>query len=93
MNKFFTTLLTLAALAIAMPAGADHCVGYTTSAPEVADSTSGATYYVDNDLCQPDCIFSIWVYEESNAIDGLQRGDEVIDDTCHGLIEADTIIL
>jgi len=93
MNKFFTTLVTLAALTIAMPAGADHCVDFTTSAPEATDSSTGTTYYVDNDLCQPECIYSIWVYEESNGIDGLQRGDEVVDDTCHGLIEADTIIV
>ena len=45
---------------------------------------------MDNDLCQPDCLFSIWLYQESNGIPGLQRGDEVVDNTCHGMIEADT---
>ena len=90
MNKFFTTLLTLAALSVALPAGlADHCEGFSTSVPEA----EAAPYYVDNDLCQPGCAFSIWVYEETNGIAGLQRGDEVVDDTCHGSIEADTIIL
>jgi len=90
MNKFFTTLLTLAALAVALPAGlADHCSSYNTS---TAEFDAIPPYYVDNDLCQPGCIYSIWVYEETNGIEGLQRGDEFVDDTCHGLIEADTII-
>ena len=88
MNKFFTTLLTLAALAVAMPAGADHCVTYSTSSPEV----DAGGYYVDNDVCQPGCIFSIWIYQESNGISGLQRGDSVVDDTCHGMIESDVDI-
>lgn len=37
------------------------------------------------------CLFSIWTYEESNGIEGLQRGDEVHDDTCGGTIESDTL--
>jgi hypothetical protein len=41
-------------------------------------------------VCQPQCIFSIWPYLESNEIAGLQRADEVRDDTC-GVIEGDTI--
>ena len=92
MNKFFTTLLTLAAIAIAIPAGAAHCTAPNTEAPEVDTTAVGGAHYVDNDLCQPECIFSIWIYEESNGISGLQRGDEVVDSTCHGMIESDTII-
>lgn len=38
------------------------------------------------------CLFSIWIYYESNGIDGLQRGDSVVDDTCHGMIEADHFV-
>jgi hypothetical protein len=38
-------------------------------------------------------MWSTWVYEESNGIDGLQRGDEIVDDTCHGMIASDTIVL
>lgn len=50
-------------------------------------------FYVDNDTCQPGCgLFSLWVYQESNGHPGLQRGDEVYDDTCHGMVEADTIV-
>lgn len=33
-----------------------------------------------------------WVYEESNGIPGLQRQDEVVDDTCGGQIPGDRIL-
>lgn len=68
----------------------EECIP-STSDPEVAV----AGQYVDNDFCQFEddpCLFSIWHYQESNDIDGLQRGDEVVDNTCGGLIDADTII-
>jgi hypothetical protein len=88
MNKFFTTLMTLAVVAITGTAFAQDCE-MTTSIPEAA----AGGFYVDNDLCQPVCLFSIWIYQESNGIEGLQRGDEVVDDTCGGAAgEADTII-
>ena len=91
------TILTLAAcLALAIPAGADHCTTYSTASPEITlDPAPGVAsrYYWDNDWCQPGCsIFSFWIYEESNGIDGLQRGDEWVDDTCHGMIAADRLI-
>ena len=74
---------------------AAHCTTWSTSHAEIdtdpLDTGLVPREYVDNDLCQPECIFSIWFYEESNGIPGLQRGDEVKDDTCHGMIEADTI--
>ena len=38
-----------------------------------------------------ECVFSIWTYYETNGIEGLQRGDEMHDDTCGGLIESDSI--
>lgn len=37
------------------------------------------------------CLFSIWFYQESNGMEGLQRIDEVKDDTCGGQIEGDTL--
>lgn len=37
------------------------------------------------------CFLSIWIYEESNGIEGLQRGDVMVDNTCGGMIEADTL--
>lgn len=59
--------------------------------------------YVDNDPCQlQGCTLSLWIYEESNGYEGLQRrdyvGDEehrpawLKDDTCDGLIQPDTIL-
>jgi hypothetical protein len=37
----------------------------------------GGDLFVVNDFCQLDgCTFSIWIYQESNGIIGLQRGDE-----------------
>ena len=93
MNKFFTTLValaTLATLAIAAPVSAQECTP-TTSSPEVDTGETGAgRYYADNDVVIGG--FSFWIYQESNGIDGLQRGDEVFDDTCGGAIESDTII-
>ena len=81
-------LLSLAlVLALTIPAGAAHCVTYSTSAAEV----DAGGIYVDNDFCYY-CLFSIWIYSESNGIPGLQRADEVVDDTCHGMIAGDTVI-
>lgn len=95
-----TILILLAILALAIPAGADHCATFSTSDPEF-DSAFGASvedaprFYVENDPCHMHgmCVFSIWVYRESNGIGGLQRDDEIVDDTCHGMIAGDTIIL
>lgn len=44
----------------------------------------GVTYYVDNDMCQPECLFSTWMYEEANGVFWLQRDDEIVDNTCGG---------
>lgn len=98
-----TILLTLAMMiALAMPVGAEHCVTWSTHAPEVdtkiASEAAGLDrYYVADDCfpliaCPMEPIFSLWIYEESNGIEGLQRGDEVYDDTCHGMIDGDTIV-
>lgn len=82
-------LLILAFIsAFAFFAKADDCGTYSTSAPEI----SLLGYYEDTDFCQPDCGPYFWIYEESNGIAGLQRGDEVVDDTCHGMIQPDTIL-
>lgn len=77
------------ALALAAPAFAGACVMTTTQADLDTDPLGlgvGPRYYVDNDDCTFTglCIFSIWIYKESNGIDGLQRQDEVVDDTCGG---------
>ena len=86
-------LAALLATALVSSGTADHCEGWNGHQPEVdTGPTPAGRYYVDNDLCQPECLLSVWVYEESNNMEGLQRGDEVVDDTCHGMIASDTII-
>lgn len=89
-----TILILTAALALLLTsANAEHCSSYSTSTPEVDTTHNGGSWYIDNDICQPECAKPItWIYEESNGIGGLQRGDEIVDDTCHGMIEADWII-
>lgn len=79
-------LVLIVTLALAVPVSAEECIP-TTSNPEV--DIGGQ--YVDNDLCQPECLFSIWFYSEANGIEGLQRGDEVVDDTCGGMIDSDVL--
>ncbi|HUR68010.1 MAG TPA: hypothetical protein VM370_02105 [Candidatus Thermoplasmatota archaeon] len=86
----FALLLLTAPFALA-----DECVPTTSFAPIAA-----AGYYVYEPCIDPDdasdCSdwgpWSIWVYEESNGIAGLQREDELRDDTCGGMIDSDTFI-
>lgn len=82
----------LVALATTAPlAGAAHYDWCTpsTSSPEIDVLTPLGRWYVDNDAGSD--FISIWVYEESNGQSGLQRQDEVVDNTCgHG--GGDTII-
>lgn len=84
-----TILPIFFALALIAPAGAQNCE-WGGSPPELSTPTG---HYVDNDLCQPACLASVWIYQESNGIDGLQRGDEVVDHTCGGKFPADTLLL
>jgi hypothetical protein len=93
-------LLAAALSALAIPVGADHCAGWTTT-------THG--YYgipvieAEGRYVLVECHISdiqgceLWGYrvmivEESNGIPGLQHVDELHDDTCHGLIAADRIV-
>ena len=106
MNKLFFALTAIAAL-VAPYALAEHCEEPTldrdTEELRISDPETGQViYYVDNDPCQTDgCTFSFWIYEETNGYPNLQRqdatGEEVDeytqDDTCHGKIKPDTIVL
>lgn len=89
MMSFRLVLVALAAAALLPLSAADHCATYTTAQPEVALEN----HYVDLDACQTGCGPSLRIYEESNGIGGLQRGDDVQDDTCHGMISPDARIL
>lgn len=89
-------ILLLLMLAFLTPADASHCAGWSTSA---ADAEAGGYYVVDDcflgwcSLLGPSVDGALWIYEESNGAPGLQRGDEIQDDTCHGMIAADTIVV
>lgn len=108
--------LTLAfTLALAVPASAEHCIydadeeietpatGVSIAAQEVGGEDPGI-YYIDTSVCQPQCLFDLWIYEETNGWPGLQRGDELASSSSSSLccggdeidecqyLEADTII-
>lgn len=81
-------------LLLAPPVDASHCETHHTN-PATLDTGPGlpARYYVDVDHCDICGWTYIVVYEESNGIPGLQRGDKIVDDTCHAAIRPDTLIL
>ena len=95
MKKFYAALVV--AVMFMIPASAEE-VCYTTSNPEAtipgAGPNFGGDLYADNDLCQLDCGYSFWIYEEFNGIAGLQRGDEVVNDVkdCLGEVDSDYIV-
>ena len=86
-------VLPIALTLALMPVEASHCTTWSTSEND-ADTlivyNPALNLYHVWDHCQPDCLFSYWAYYEDNGIPGLQRSDEVVDDTCHGQFEGDT---
>lgn len=89
------TLALVLTLTLALPATAAPC--YTTSAADVdTGDLAEERLYVAIDNCIPvvGCAFSIWVYQETNGIDGLQRRDEVRSDVgaCGDGTEPDTVV-
>lgn len=95
-NRSWTRVFAAIACTVAIiPASAEDCEP-SSAFPEVDAGVPGvARYYVDMDCWQPSCqdFITIWVYEETNGIEGLQRNDEVVDNTCNGRIPADTYSL
>lgn len=95
-------LVLLVPLLSLQPVLAQHCKTYSTSisdleagvivVPVDLDAVLGI-FYIVYDVCQPECILSYWVYDESNGIPGLQRGDVMHNDTCHHMIASDTVAL
>ncbi len=88
----------LFALALVAPVGAETCTPTTTFPVFTvhANVIGHPGYYLDIDgaacvLPTNACQVLVWVYEETNGIAGLQRQDEVKDDTCGGQIAGDTI--
>lgn len=89
-------VLVIALLALAaVPAQAADCIpGRTEADVDTDPANTGIVprYYVVNDGPNWCCLVSIWIYQEANGIDGLQRDDEVVDDTCRGQIPGDLLV-
>ena len=61
------------ALALLLPiVGATDLACVQDVEGEVAIATPSTTIYVLSDPCQPNCAFSIWLFEEKNGIPGAQ---------------------
>lgn len=92
-----TSLTLLALVALAFPPALADCTPSTTTpmvtSPTCDPAVGGSVpcLYVNNDLCQLDCIGGFTIYQETNGIPGEQRGDEIADDTCGGMIAPDAI--
>jgi len=91
----------LALLALPPPADAHHCAAWSTSETYIdsgvsavgrvpTGATGAAGVYVH--LGYYHFLLDWWIYQESNGIPGLQRGDSIRDDTCHRMIPPDTVI-
>lgn len=91
------TILTLAVALLVALAGSALADASCPNTKEdaVAISVGDETYYVWNDMCQLECVFSVWVGRESNRIPGFQLDNEVCDCTPPGWSECagDEIIL
>lgn len=85
-------LLTLGAVLLAFSLTFTASAGGCTPGKSEPTLAVGA-YYVVNDVCQPSCAFAVWIYEETNGIQGLQRHDAGKDDTCGGFIEPDSMVI
>lgn len=78
-------------------AGASHCVTYSTSTtsgemlliPLPFSPFSAEAGWIVIDVCQVRCRYSAAIYYDTNGIEGLQRWDNWVDDTCHGMIAPD----
>ena len=80
-------------LTLALSADAQHCVSYSTSAAiAIGENHVVEDCWLGGAFGCYEYPLSLWVYEESNGIDGLQRADEMVDDTCHGSIAGDQIV-
>ncbi len=90
-QAFILAVALTAALSVPMVATATHeSSDCSPTASEADVEAEGYAVFVDDHVLPDDV--SVWIYQESNGLDGIQRGDSVAtDEACgHG---ADTIIL
>lgn len=88
-------LLLSVILGVAATGAAHHCEAPSATPADVSTENHLGlpVYYIDEDfICQLECWGSVWVYQESNGVAGLQRADENANDTCHGMIQGDTLV-
>jgi hypothetical protein len=86
MSRLLLLASLVGLLAIALPAqGAQPCDPTTSPAWATLGSGSAGTFTV---YMTPDG----WVYRESNGMPGLQRSDDVRDDTCGGAYASDSLV-
>lgn len=86
------------ALLIIQPVDAKHCTTYSTSTTDleytvIVVDVVGIIYYPII-YCHEENDCEWWwavgpMYVETNGIPGLQRGDYIKNDTCHGMIQPD----
>jgi hypothetical protein len=86
----------LAALALIAPGSAQECAPDSWPHRVAVGADGVATFYVARD-CDLECddeedpsSLELWIYQESNGHDGLQRQDPNWDNTCNGVIPGDT---
>lgn len=72
--RTFLVALAGIALAAAPTAVATECEDYIVIGHEAT-----GYFFIDNDMCQPECLFSVWVYSDDDP------------DPCDG--EANTIVI
>lgn len=85
MNKLVAILVAFAALGILVPASAKPAAKCEAE----SDAIAIGERYVAVDLT------GVYVYEEANGQDGLQRGgpQDPKQDTCQGLIDPDRLVI
>lgn len=81
-------------LALVILSGAARAQETCEHEPTATIESPAGTYYVDVDDCTLDgsCLFSIWIYQESNGIPGLQHCPEEGIPECECGTESDTIL-
>lgn len=87
-NTIMAMSVLVAFAMVSLPAVADHDGGCEVTSSEPTAEAGGIAVFVDD----PNDTVSVWIYEESNEIEGFQRDDSVVQDELCGH-DGDTVIL
>jgi hypothetical protein len=67
---------------------------HTDCVQDVPLAVPFAGFYVYNDICQPGCLFSVWIFHEGNGLDGLQSDEFDLSTPCYPPeVVEDTIVM